>query len=259
MTGPADAQSLADDRSIAEDRSLAEDRSIADDRLIVALDVDGRDEAERIVAALGDLVSFYKIGYRLGFGGGLDLAASLARAGKKVFLDFKLLDIDSTVERGVERIARLGAAMTTVHAYPHAMRAAARGAAGSPLMVLGVTVLTALDEGDLAAIGYREDPAALVARRAREAVEAGIGGLVASPAEAASVREIVGPGMAVVTPGIRPAGSGAGDQKRVATPAAALAAGATHLVVGRPVLEAPDRRAAAAAILAEMAGVGRAG
>ncbi len=206
-----------------------------------------------MVEALGETVSFYKIGYQLGFGGGLPLAGELARMGKKVFLDLKLHDIANTVEKGVEQIAALGVAMTTVHAYPQVMRAAARGAAGSPLRVLGVTVLTSLSQADLAEIGLDTPVEALVARRAAQAAQAGLGGIVASAAEARLVRGIVGPGMAVVTPGIRPSGADAGDQKRVVTPADALRAGASHLVVARPIVAAPDPREAARAILAEMA------
>jgi orotidine-5'-phosphate decarboxylase len=223
------------------------------DRLIVGLDVPSRSEAEAIVAELGDTVSTYKIGYQLVFAGGLPLVEELSRAGKRVFLDMKLLDIANTVEKGIESITRLGAAMTTIHAYPHAMAAAARAAEGSGLLILAVTVLTSLDEADLAAAGYSGTIADLVALRAGQAREAGIGGLVASPAEASALRRLVGPDMALVTPGIRPAGSAAGDQKRIATPATALRDGASHLVVARPIIAAPDRRAAALAILAEMA------
>ncbi|MCW4115112.1 orotidine-5'-phosphate decarboxylase [Aurantimonas sp. MSK8Z-1] len=227
----------------------------ARNRLIVGLDVDGRAEAEAIVAELGEAVAFYKIGYQLAFAGGLPLVEELARAGKKVFLDLKLLDIANTVEKGIESIARLGAAMTTLHAYPQAMRAAAKAAEGTGLTLLGVTVLTSLDAEDLKAAGYASSVEELVAMRARQAREAGLGGIVASAAEASAVRGIVGPDMAVVTPGIRPAGSAAGDQKRVMTPGDALAAGASHLVVARPIVAAPDRRAAAQAILAEMTAV----
>ena len=226
------------------------------DRLIVGLDLPGRAEAEAVVAELGDAVSTYKIGYQLAFAGGLPLVGELARAGKRVFLDMKLLDIANTVEKGVEAIARSGAAMTTVHAYPHAMKAAAAAAEGSGLLLLAVTVLTSLDEADLHAAGYRGTVGDLVARRARQARDAGIGGLVASPLEAEALRAVVGPGMALVTPGIRPAGGEAGDQKRIATPAFALRAGASHLVVARPILAAADRRSAARAILEEMAGAG---
>lgn len=227
------------------------------DRLIVALDVGDRAAAERIVEELGEDVRFYKIGYQLAFAGGLPLVGELARAGKRVFLDLKLLDIANTVEKGIESILSLGAAMTTVHAYPHAMRAAAKAAEGSDLTLLAVTVMTSLDEADLDASGYRMGVADLVAMRARQARDAGMGGIVAAVSEARAARAILGPDLAIVTPGIRPAGAESGDQKRVATPAAALAAGATHLVVGRPITAAPDRRAALADILSEMAASGR--
>ena len=224
------------------------------ERLIVGLDVSSRAEAEAIVAALGDDVAFYKIGYQLAFAGGLPLVEELTRAGKKVFLDCKLLDIANTVEKGIESIARMGAAMTTIHAYPHAMKAAAKAAEGTSLLVLSVTVLTSLDKDDLAASGYAagsvED---LVATRAAQARDAGIGGLVASAAEAKALRGIIGAEMALVTPGIRPAGADAGDQKRIATPADAIRDGASHLVVARPIIAAADPLAAARAILAEMA------
>jgi orotidine-5'-phosphate decarboxylase len=224
--------------------------------LIVALDVDTRGEAERIVSALDGTADFFKIGYQLIYGGdGLALGKSLISAGKRVFFDLKLLDIDNTVEKGVAAIAKTGAAMLTVHAYPKTMRVAAKAAAGSGLTVLGVTVLTSMDDADVAEAGYSRDAAGLVALRAEQAKAAGIGGLVSSPREAAMVRAIVGPGMAIVTPGIRPSGSDAGDQKRIMGPAEAIAAGATHLVVGRPITAAADPKAAATAILKEMDGI----
>ncbi|MCT8998146.1 orotidine-5'-phosphate decarboxylase [Chelativorans intermedius] len=222
------------------------------DRLIVGLDLATLDEAENAVAALGDTVRFYKIGYQLAFAGGLGFAQELAQDGKKVFLDMKLLDIDNTVARGVENIARMGVAMLTLHAYPKAMRAAVAAAEGSGLCLLGVTVLTSMDSQDLIEAGYREEPEALVLRRASQARDAGMGGVVCSAAEAAAVRATLGPKLAVVTPGIRPAGAAAGDQKRVMTPGEAVRAGASHLVVARPVIAAPDRKAAAQAILEEM-------
>ncbi|MER2535432.1 MAG: orotidine-5'-phosphate decarboxylase [Rhizobiaceae bacterium] len=223
------------------------------DRLIVGLDVPTIDEARAVVRDLGETVSFYKIGYQLVFAGGLDFARELAGEGRRIFLDMKLLDIDNTVAKGVENIARMGVSMLTLHAYPKAMRAAVAAARGSGLTLLGVTVLTSMDERDLAEAGYAWDPQTLVARRARQALDAGMGGIVCSAAEAAAVREIVGPDMAVVTPGIRPAGADRGDQKRVVTPAAAIRAGASHLVVARPIVNAADRKGAAQAILSEMA------
>jgi orotidine-5'-phosphate decarboxylase len=223
------------------------------DRLIVGLDLSSVAEAERAVTALGDAVSFYKVGYQLAFAGGLEFARDLVAEGKKVFLDMKLLDIDNTVAKGVESIVGMGVTMLTIHAYPKAMRAAVEAARGSDLCLLAVTVLTSMDEQDVIDAGYEYDPHTLVLRRAEQALSAGMGGIVCSAAEASAVRRIVGPDMAVVTPGIRPAGAAHGDQKRVMTPADALAAGSSHLVVARPIVAADDRLSAARAILAEMA------
>jgi orotidine-5'-phosphate decarboxylase len=223
--------------------------------LIVALDLDTRAEAETLVARLGDSVDFYKIGYQLFYGGdGLNLGKSLIAAGKRVFFDLKLLDIDNTIEKGVAAIAKTGATMLTIHAYPRTMRVAAKAAAGSGLTVLGVTVLTSMDDSDVREAGYDRDAAGLVALRAEQAKAAAIGGIVCSPNEAAMVRAIVGPKLAIVTPGIRPAGSAAGDQKRVMSPEEAIAGGASHIVVGRPITAAPDPVVAVGSILAEMAG-----
>ncbi len=226
----------------------------ARDRLIVGLDIPTIGEAEAIVKAIGDDVLFYKIGYQLVFAGGLEFARDLAKDGKKVFLDMKLLDIDNTVAKGVENIVKMGMSMLTLHAYPKAMRAAVEAAKGSDLCLLGVTVLTSMDEQDVIDAGYEYDPHTLVLRRAEQARAAGMGGIVCSAEESAAVRKIVGPDMAIVTPGIRPAGSDKGDQKRVMTPADALTAGSSHLVVGRPIVKAADPKAAARAILNEMSG-----
>jgi orotidine-5'-phosphate decarboxylase len=223
------------------------------DRLIVALDFAGVGEAERMVERLGDGVTFYKVGLQLIYAGGLPFATALAAAGKKVFLDVKLLDIDNTVEGAVRSIAAMGVTFATVHAYPKAMRAAIAARGAAPLGLLAVTVLTSMDDGDLADAGYRDGAATLVGRRARDAAAAGIDGIVASPAEARAARDIVGPSLAIVTPGIRPAGSEAGDQKRIATPAAAIHAGADYLVVGRPITAASDPKAAAETIQREIA------
>lgn len=222
------------------------------DRLIVGLDVPTVAEAEKVVRELGDTVSFYKIGYQLAFAGGLDFARDLAGAGKKVFLDMKLLDIDNTVAKGVENIVRMGMTMLTLHAYPKTMRAAVEAAKGSGLCLLAVTVLTSMDEQDVIDAGYEYDPHTLVLRRAEQALHAGMGGIVCSADEAQAVRRIVGPDMAVVTPGIRPAGADHGDQKRVVTPAQAIRNGSSHLVVGRPIVGAVDRLGAAQAIVEEM-------
>jgi orotidine-5'-phosphate decarboxylase len=223
------------------------------DRLIVGLDVPTVGEAEAIVARLGSSVTFYKIGLQLIFAGGLALAERLAKSGKKIFLDVKLLDIDNTVEGAVENIARMGMTFVTVHAYRQAMRAAVAARGGASLGLLGVTVLTSMDDGDLAAAGYADTVEALVLRRAKDARAAGMDGIVCSPVEVAKVRAAVGPGIALVTPGIRPAGSEAGDQKRVTTPADAIRAGADYLVVARPIIRAPEPRQAAEAIQAGIA------
>src|SRR5919198_6501073 len=180
-------------------------------RLIVALDVPSVGEAETLVARLGDAVSFYKIGYQLAFAGGLELAPVLVRAGKQVFLDLKLHDIGNTVARGVESVARLGATFLTVHAYPQTMHAAVDARRGSKLRILAVTVLTSYDDADLAAAGYDFTVPELVAERAAQARDVGVDGVVASAAEAAALRTIVGGRMALVTPGIRPAGASAED------------------------------------------------
>ncbi|GEO83704.1 MULTISPECIES: orotidine-5'-phosphate decarboxylase [Alphaproteobacteria] len=223
------------------------------ERLIVGLDVPTVREAETIVTTLGDDILYYKIGYQLAFAGGLEFARELAQSGKKIFLDMKLLDIDNTVASGVENIAKMGMSMLTLHAYPKAMRAAVKAAEGSGLCLLGVTVLTSMDEQDLVDAGYEYDPHTLVLKRAEQARLAGMGGIVCSAEEASAVRKIIGPDMALVTPGIRPAGADKGDQKRVMAPADALKAGSSHLVVARPIVKAPDPKAAALAILAEMA------
>ena len=223
------------------------------ERLIVGLDVPTVREAETIVDTLGDDILFYKIGYQLAFAGGLEFARELAESGKKIFLDMKLLDIDNTVASGVENIAKMGMSMLTLHAYPKAMRAAVKAAEGSGLCLLGVTVLTSMDEQDLVDAGYEYDPHTLVLKRAEQARIAGMGGIVCSAEEASAVRKVIGPDMALVTPGIRPAGADKGDQKRVMTPADALKAGSSHLVVARPIVKAEDPKAAARAILAEMA------
>jgi orotidine-5'-phosphate decarboxylase len=224
----------------------------ARDRLIVGLDVPNLQEAEKVVGALGDDILYYKIGYQLAFAGGLEFARDLAASGKKIFLDMKLLDIDNTVASGVENIVKMGMSMLTLHAYPKTMKAAVEAAKGSGLCLLGVTVLTSMDEGDLIAAGYEYDPHTLVLRRAEQAHLAGMGGIVCSAEESAAVRKVIGPDMALVTPGIRPAGSDKGDQKRVMTPADAIKAGSSHLVVARPIVKAADPKEAAHSILAEI-------
>ena len=223
------------------------------DRLIVALDLTSVEAAEAMVERLGDSVTFYKIGYQLAYAGGLPLVRKLAEKGKKAFIDLKLHDIGNTVARGVESIAKLGATFLTVHAYPQTMKAAVEARAGTDLKILAVTVLTSYDDDDLHAAGYRLGVSDLVQSRAQQAELVGVDGLVCSAEEAAALRKVVGRRMSLVTPGIRPAGSSSGDQKRIMTPARAIAAGADYLVVGRPVLEAADPKAAAEAIQAEIA------
>jgi len=227
------------------------------DRLIVALDVPTLGDAERIIDALGDSVGFYKIGYRLALERGLPLASALLAAGKRVFLDLKLHDIGNTVARGVESAARLGVTFLTVHAYPQTMRAAVEARSGA-LKILAVTVLTSYNDADLAEAGYGVGVAQLVADRAARGKTIGVDGLVCSPEEAAALRALVGPDMILVTPGIRPADAARGDQKRIATPAQAIAAGADFLVVGRPIVEANNPRGVAEAIVAEIAAAGTA-
>ena len=234
---------------------------MSDERLIVGLDVPTITQAREVIAELGDAVSFYKIGHQLAFApeeqNGLHLARELVSAGKKVFLDLKLLDIDNTVANGVKSVAAMGVNMLTIHAYPKAMAAAVEAARGHDLTLLGVTVLTSMDDDDLKQACYGMTAQDLVQLRARQAAEAGMGGIVASALEARSIRTIVGEDLAVVTPGIRPSGADHGDQKRVMTPADALSAGASHLVVARPIVAAPagQRRQAAINITDEMSTV----
>ena len=223
------------------------------DRMIVALDVPPIWDAYRIVGALGDEAGFYKIGYRLAFAGGLDLARQLVAEGKKVFLDLKLHDIGNTVTEGVDSLTRLGVTFLTVHAYPQTMRGAVTGRGEAAMRLLAVTALTSYDDGDLKDAGYGLAVRDLVRMRAEQARVAGVDGIVCSAAETQLVRDVIGSDMVIVTPGIRPAGSAAGDQKRTLTPAEAIRAGADHLVIGRPIIRAADPRAAAAAIMDEIA------
>ncbi len=227
------------------------------DRLIVALDVPAIGDAEAMVERLGDSVSFYKVGYQLAFAGGLAFAGTLARAGKRVFLDMKLHDIENSVSKGVESVARLGVEFLTVHAYPQTMKAAVTARQGSGLKVLAVTVLTSYDDIDLAESGYGMSVDTLVARRAQQAHDLGVDGLVCSPEEASPLRLVVGSEMVFVTPGIRPAGTARGDQKRVMTPGQAIASGADYLVVGRPITGAADPKKAADAVVAEIVAAGK--
>ncbi|WP_313451973.1 orotidine-5'-phosphate decarboxylase [Brevundimonas sp.] len=223
-----------------------------DERIICALDVPTTVEAAALVQRVQDAVGFYKIGLQLFAAGGMDLARDLKADGRKVFLDWKLHDIGATVEKAAANLAEAGCDLLTVHARPQVMAAAARGVAGSGLKVLGVTVLTSLTAEDLIADDHSLSPADLVERRVRQALDAGIDGVVASPHEAARVKALaVEAGrddFLIVTPGVRPEGAALDDQARAATPEAALRAGATHLVIGRPITAAADPRQAALAI-----------
>lgn len=225
------------------------------DKIIVALDVPHLQAAHALVSRLGDNATFYKIGYELAFIGGLDLARELIAAGKKVFIDLKLHDIPNTIEKGVGQIATMGATFLTVHAYPQTLVAAVKGAAGSNLGILGVSVMTSMNDADLAEAGYCLTVEKLVVLRAKQAQAAGVAGLVCSAGDVANIRAAVGDGLKLITPGIRPAGSSVGDQKRVMTPAEAIRAGADHLVIGRPITAASDPAAAFAAILAEITAI----
>lgn len=222
------------------------------DRLIVALDLPSVDHARILIEKLGDAVSFYKIGMQLVFAGGLPLVEELIADGKRIFLDMKLLDIDNTVAKGVVSIDELGVTLTTIHAYPKAMRAAVSENPDRRTGLLAVTVLTSMDDADLRAAGYDTSATDQVAARAADARRAGMDGIVCSPAEARSVREIIGSDMVIVAPGIRPAGSDLGDQKRVMGPGQAIRAGADYLVVGRPISAAADPVLAAQLIVDEV-------
>jgi orotidine-5'-phosphate decarboxylase len=227
---------------------------VSDPRLILPLDLPTRAAAEAMVDTLGDAVSFYKIGLQLLATDGMALARDLKAAGHSLFLDWKLHDIGATVEKAAAAIAATGTCdLLTVHAEPQVMTAAVKGrGADSGVRILGVTVLTSLSEDDLKDLGYGLGVAALVERRIRQAIDAGIDGVVASPHEAALARRIGGPDFLVVTPGVRPDWSGKDDQARASTPAEALRNGASHLVCGRPITAAADPRAAALRIVAEM-------
>ncbi|MTE00498.1 orotidine-5'-phosphate decarboxylase [Paracoccus sp. YIM 132242] len=226
-----------------------------DDRLIVALDVPDAVAGLNLAERLGDAVGFYKIGLGMLTGGGLALANELKQDhGKRIFLDMKLFDIGATVESAVRGLARFDLDFLTVHGDPHVIRAAKEGAAGSGLKILGVTILTSLERADLdAGMIQAGDIHDITVERAARAFEAGADGIICSPREAAAIRALPNARL-IVTPGVRPAGAALGDQKRVETPASAIAAGVDHIVVGRPVWQAADPRAAAQAILAEMRG-----
>lgn len=216
------------------------------DSLIVALDMPSVDEARALIIKLGDSVTFYKVGLELMFSGGLNLAQDLRHQGKRVFLDMKLLDIGTTVERAVSNITDLNLDFLTIHGHDlKTLRAAANGRGKSQLKLLAVTVLTSLTADDLRQQGSDMSPAELVVRRARLAHEAGFDGVIASGQEAARIREATSPKFLIVTPGIRLTGSAMDDQERVMTPDKAIAAGANHIVVGRPITQADDPKSAA--------------
>ncbi len=222
--------------------------------IIVALDVESSDEAFALVGTLGDAVSFYKVGMELYAAEGMRAVRELIAAGKQVFLDLKLYDIGETVKRATARIASTGVRFLTVHGSDAVMRAAVEGRTGSPLELLAVTVLTSFDQQDLADLGFPCSVNDLVALRTQHARDCGINGIVCSPLDAAAVRRLAGPRAVIVTPGVRSGTAGAGDQKRVATPAEAIAAGADYLVIGRQVSRAPDPRGEIEKILDELAG-----
>ena len=228
-----------------------------DPRVICALDLPTTDEARALVERIGDAVGFYKVGLQLFASDGMGLARELKASGAQVFLDWKLHDIGATVEKAAAVLANAGCDLLTVHARPQVMAAAARGAAGSDLKILGVTVLTSLTDEDLKADDHSLSAGELVEQRVRQALEAGIHGVVSSPHEAGGARAIAQAAgredFLIVTPGVRPAGAAMDDQARAATPASALEAGATHLVIGRPITAVADPRAAAQAITQEIA------
>ena len=222
--------------------------------IIIALDVESAAEARSLVTRLGDSVSFYKVGMELYAAAGMEFVRELVGEGKQVFLDMKFYDIGETVKRAVAQVARSGVRFLTVHGSGAVMRAAVAGRGDSQLKLLAVTVLTSFDESDLADLGYPCPVRDLVALRVRKAMEAGVDGLVCSPLEAAEVRRLAGPQAILVTPGVRSAGAGKGDQKRVATPAEALRDGANYLVIGRQVTRADDPRAEVLKICDEIRG-----
>ena len=235
--------------------TLAQSPVRADPRLIVPLDLPTVDEARAMVEALGDSISFYKVGLELFAGGeGMTLARELKAAGKQVFLDWKLHDIGTTVQRSAAVLAGSGCDFLTVHGEPQVMASAVRGRGASGLKILAVTVLTSLSDADLEEVGYHETARALVERRIHQAIAAGCDGVVASPHEAELARTLGGKDFLVVTPGVRPDWSAKNDQARAATPLDALKAGASHIVCGRPITAANDPQAAARRVAAEMAG-----
>ncbi len=224
----------------------------SNERLIVALDVETVEKAQDLIEQLGDSISFYKIGMELVYAGGLDLVKTLSKEGKKVFLDLKLHDIPTTVERATARIADLGATFLTVHGFPQTMKAALLGKGKSNLNILAVTVMTSYDDKDLREAGYSCTVQELVRNRAAQALDAGIYGLILSPREVSDIRNVVGSKLELITPGIRPAGAEEGDQKRIMTPREAIKVGADRVVIGRPITAAVNPKVAAINILTEI-------
>jgi len=254
--GSAIGDGLERGNHVEQDRlNLARSPAMTDDRLIVALDVPHAHAGLELAQNIGDAVGFYKIGLGMLCGGGLALANELKQEhGKRIFLDMKLFDIGATVEAAVRGLAQFDLDFLTVHGDPHVVRAAKQGAAGSDMKILAVTILTSLDRADLdAALIQQGDLPDLVSTRAGRAFDAGADGVIASPQEAAMIRALPeASGRLIVTPGVRPAGAALGDQKRVATPAQAIADGADHIVVGRPIWQSDAPRTAAEAILSEI-------
>ncbi|WP_414695714.1 orotidine-5'-phosphate decarboxylase [Phenylobacterium sp.] len=236
--------------------ALADAPVIADKRLIVPLDVPSAEEARAMVAAIGSAVSFYKVGLELFATDGMALARELKAQGKQVFLDWKLHDIGTTVQRAATVIAQAGCDFLTVHGEPQVMASAVRGRGASGLKILAVTVLTSLNDDDLHEMGYPHSTRALAERRIHQAIAAGCDGVISSPREAEMARALGGRDFLVVTPGVRPDWSARNDQARAATPLEALKAGASHIVCGRPITGANDPHAAALRVAAEMAQAG---
>jgi orotidine-5'-phosphate decarboxylase len=228
--------------------------SVADPRLYVALDLPSIADARAMVKTLGDSVVSYKIGLQLLPIGGVEFAKELAAQNKNVFLDFKLHDIGATVEKATRSIAPLGASLLTVHGTPDVMASAVKGRGSSKLKIMAVTVLTSLDDNALVEMGYFANAKELVLHRVRQAVKAGVDGVISSPLEAAEIRAMVPKNFLIVTPGVRMAGGDKGDQKRIATPKKALSAGASHIVVGRPITQSNNPKSSVQAILRNISG-----
>lgn len=233
--------------------TVSHDPDLAREKLIVALDYWNIEDARKLVRDLGDEVSFYKVGLGLQLVGGNEFARELIAEGKRVFLDYKYYDIEETVQRAVAQAAELKIAFLTVHGVGSIMKAAVAGRGNSDMKILGVTVLTSMDAEDIKEMGFECSVEDLVVARARRALEVGVDGVVASALEAAELRKQTNNKLMIVSPGIRPSGGARHDQKRVATPFEAMRAGADYLVLGRPIYAADNPKAAAQAIIREMA------